>query len=246
MIYSGLCSVTFRQFSVSEVVSVATQAGLKGIEWGGDVHVPHGDLHQAQHASKQCADAGIAICSYGSYCTLDDQMPFKALVDTAAALKAPLIRVWAGSSGSADSDRDYRARIADAARRLAEQAQQQAIAVAFELHQNTLTDTAESTLHLLQQVGHDQVSSYYQQRIDLPDADNLAAAVTLAPHVSHVHVSYYRQGEQCELTRGQALWPELFKILSGDRYALLEFVKSGTKEQLHADAQTLKQWLGEI
>ena len=33
MILSGLCSVTFRQNTMGEVVSLAVQAGLRGIEW---------------------------------------------------------------------------------------------------------------------------------------------------------------------------------------------------------------------
>ena len=43
----GLCSVTFRRCSAAEIVELATRAGLRCIEWGGDVHVPHGDLRTA-------------------------------------------------------------------------------------------------------------------------------------------------------------------------------------------------------
>ena len=33
-IRSGLCSITFRALTAEEVLSVAVEAGLDGIEWG--------------------------------------------------------------------------------------------------------------------------------------------------------------------------------------------------------------------
>ena len=38
----GLCSITFRDLSVDDVVALAADAGLAGIEWGADRHVPPG------------------------------------------------------------------------------------------------------------------------------------------------------------------------------------------------------------
>ena len=45
---TGLVSVTFRQLPADEVVAVAAKAGLAAIEWGGDVHVPLGNLVTAK------------------------------------------------------------------------------------------------------------------------------------------------------------------------------------------------------
>ena len=41
---TGLVSVTFRDKTPAEIVSEVKKAGLDAIEWGGDVHVPHGDV----------------------------------------------------------------------------------------------------------------------------------------------------------------------------------------------------------
>ena len=38
----GLCSITFRDLAVDDVVALAAEAGLAGIEWGADRHVPPG------------------------------------------------------------------------------------------------------------------------------------------------------------------------------------------------------------
>ena len=45
---TGLVSITFREKSPEEIVGLVVEAGLDGIEWGGDVHVPHGDLAKAR------------------------------------------------------------------------------------------------------------------------------------------------------------------------------------------------------
>ena len=50
-IRTGLTSVTFRQKTIDEIVALARKAQLDGIEWGGDVHVPAGDVQAARHAT---------------------------------------------------------------------------------------------------------------------------------------------------------------------------------------------------
>ena len=61
MIRPGLCSVTFRSLPVEEVVRHAASAGLEGIEWAGDAHVPPGDLDAATHARTVTEEAGLAV-----------------------------------------------------------------------------------------------------------------------------------------------------------------------------------------
>ena len=42
MLKTGVCSVTFRNLNVERIIELVVEAGLDGIEWGGDVHVPTG------------------------------------------------------------------------------------------------------------------------------------------------------------------------------------------------------------
>ena len=44
---AGLCSITFRSLDVATIIDLAVSAGLDGIEWGADVHVPVGDGRHA-------------------------------------------------------------------------------------------------------------------------------------------------------------------------------------------------------
>ena len=65
-IKTGLVSITFRKKSPEEVVALVCDAGLDAIEWGGDIHAPHGDLAKAREIREMCDSRGIAIPSYGS------------------------------------------------------------------------------------------------------------------------------------------------------------------------------------
>ena len=76
MITTGLLSVTFRKLTPPEIVGLVRQAGLAGIEWGGDIHVPHGNLDRAREVRQMTLDAGITIAAYGSSLT---EKPFSSL-----------------------------------------------------------------------------------------------------------------------------------------------------------------------
>lgn len=43
-IKTGMTSVTFRKKSAENVIALVKEAGLDGIEWGGDIHVPAATL----------------------------------------------------------------------------------------------------------------------------------------------------------------------------------------------------------
>src|SRR4051812_7978724 len=149
MIAPGLVSVTFRQFDPATVVSLAVSAGLRAIEWGGDVHVPAGDVATARRVAALTGDAGLKVACYGSYLRLEhgagaDLGTVESVVDTAQALGAPLIRVWAGRKPSADADDAHWSLVVAAANEVAEVAARAGIDVAFEYHRNTLTDTRTS------------------------------------------------------------------------------------------------------
>ena len=45
----GFTSVTFRNYSISQIVSLAVKCKIDGIEWGGDVQVPAGDIKGANN-----------------------------------------------------------------------------------------------------------------------------------------------------------------------------------------------------
>lgn len=88
---TGLVSVTFRQLPADEVAEVAAKAGLAAIEWGGDVHVPLGNLVAAQRVKALSEVHGLEIAAYGSYLRAGsvDREEMRSAVATAEALGAP-------------------------------------------------------------------------------------------------------------------------------------------------------------
>ncbi|HZG75644.1 MAG TPA: hypothetical protein VEZ72_07275 [Paenibacillus sp.] len=124
MIWTGLLSITFRSMSPEAIAALAAEAGLEGIEWGGDLHVPHGDVEAARRVARLTAEAGLAVAAYGSYYRIGVEQPysFDDVLASASALGAPAVRVWAGDRGSAVADGAWRALATSEANRIAEAA----------------------------------------------------------------------------------------------------------------------------
>ena len=59
----GLVSVTFRKLLPHEIIDLVVKSGLSGIEWGGDVHVPHGEADTARMVKRMTLDAGLNVSS---------------------------------------------------------------------------------------------------------------------------------------------------------------------------------------
>ena len=134
MVDSGLVSISFRKLTPPQIIELVARAGLGGIEWGGDVHAPHGDVPRAKEVRRWTVDAGLKVTSYGSYYHVADEasLTFEAVLESAVALGAPLVRVWAGRRGSDDADPAYRGSVVEETRRIADLAQTVGVRIAFE------------------------------------------------------------------------------------------------------------------
>lgn len=67
MLKTGLVSITFRNLKVEEIIDLVVKAGLDAIEWGGDIHVPHGDIKKACKVARLMKKADLEMAAYGSY-----------------------------------------------------------------------------------------------------------------------------------------------------------------------------------
>ena len=178
MMKSGLVSVSFRMLKVSTIIGLCTQCGLGEIEWGGDIHVPLGDLKAAREASRLTRDAGLNTCCYGSYVrmTREERSLLPSLVETAAALEAPSIRVWAGKAEDAVLDE-----IAESTQMLCDMAKDKVIT--FEFHGGTLTHNAVSASLLLQRVNRPNIRTQWQTPIGMEESDCLASIGVIRPRI---------------------------------------------------------------
>lgn len=253
MINSGLVSITFRQLTPERIVELVQRAGLDGIEWGGDVHVPHGDVSRAGAVRRMTEDAGLRVAAYGSYYRVShaDTGPFEAVLESAVALGAPLIRVWAGRQPTAEADERYWAAVVKDSRRIADLAAGEGIRIVYEFHANTLTDTHEAAQQLLRRVDHANVKSYWQPPRYSQFESNLAGMEMIMDWLWGVHVfQWHREtGERQPLAVGEAEWLRYLNKASAcgrELFALIEFVTDDEPENFLRDAATLKSWLATV
>jgi 3-dehydroshikimate dehydratase len=229
----GLCSVTLRALSVEDVAAAARAAGLEAIEWGADVHVPPGDRAAAGRARA----TGLAVASYGSYWRAGDPLEeFAAVLDSARALGAPRVRIWAGRVGSAKVGAAERAAVAEGVRAAVELAGD--VEVALELHGGTLTDEPASAVALLEAAAG--ARTYWQPPQGAPDDVALAGLRAVLPWLAAVHVfAWWPRAERHPLAARADLWRAAL-ALAGDVDALLEFVPGDDPAVLAREAATLR------
>lgn len=249
---TGLVSITFRKLSPSEIVALVCQAGMQAVEWGGDIHVPPGDLARAGEVGRITREAGLQSLCYGSYFRLGESeengLSFSSVLETAAALGASSIRIWPGTKSSADADAAYREKLILESASISGQAAKANITVCYEFHAHTLTDTLESAQNLLQSAAHPNLKTLWQPPNGMDPALSIAGLEQLLPLVHHLHVFHWwpTSAERHPLSAGQANWKLYLDALRRAKQPLpllLEFVRNDSPEQFLEDAATLKSWL---
>lgn len=250
MFIPGLVSVTFRQLTPEQIVDLVCRSELEAIEWGGDLHVPHGDTERAAAVRALTRNAGLHVAGYGSYYRVGHNEPlaFEPVLASATALGAPSIRVWAGKHGSDSADEAYWRLVIDDSRRIARLAAAENIVVSYEYHSRTLTDTCAGTLRLLEAVGEPNLRTHWQPVAGRSLEQNLDELKQLLPHLCHLHAFQWKEGERQPLAEGRADWVAYLQTAwktRRDHGVLMEFVAGDEPDNYLADARTLKQWLAE-
>lgn len=244
---TGLTSVTFRQLNAQEIIGLALEAGLDGIEWGGDVHVPPASPALAAGIREKCREKGLQVLSYGSYYRGGPLEEFRGVLESAKALGAPVIRIWAGSASPQETDGETFEALAANIRRAADLAAEEGIAIAFEYHRRTMTQTKEGALRLLEAALAKNVYTYWQPNPDVSFEEQLAEIDAVAPRLSHLHVFAWEAGNlRYPLAHSAEKWRAYFAHAAkapGERAASLEFVKDDSPQQFLEDARTLKEIL---
>ncbi len=260
---TGLVSITFRQLEPTEIIRLCIENNLEGIEWGSDVHVPPGDIAKASEVCALTRAAGLKVAAYGSYYFLagdagKNNHTFDAVLESAVALGAPVIRVWAGTKGSdTASEEDWQAVIADG-RRIGELAARQGLKIAFEYHQGTLTDSTEAAVRLLGEIDHAAVRSFWQPpngaELDYC-CEGLEQVINLGK-LESVHAFHWWPGykDRHPLATGADRWKQYLSLVHeheketgyDERYVCLEFVRDDKPENLVDDAKTLNRLVAAI
>lgn len=257
-IKTGLVSITFRKKTPEDVVALVSDAGLDAIEWGGDIHAPHGDVAKAREIRGMCENRGIAIPSYGSYYRAGvseaEGLSFSSVLDSAVELGAETIRIWGGKGNSVELSSMERGEIVDDIIRIANLAGAAGVKVGLEFHSGTLTDTDESVSNLLDELGdNDNVFLYWQPRVGDAVEDALNSMSLVFPRLGHLHVYHWNSNDSGTLDKrplaeGEGDWMRYLSAVSSaenkprmSRFAMLEFVRGGEAAQFADDAAVLRK-----
>ena len=244
---TGLTSVTFRKLSADEIIELAAKAGLDGIEWGGDIHVPPASPVLAAETARKCREKGLAVLSYGSYWKGGEIEEFKGVLASAKALGAPVIRIWAGRAAPEAVSPEACEQLVKNVRSAAEMAAAEGIGIAFEYHRNTMTQTREGAERLLSALPERSIRAYWQPNPDISFEEQLRELDALSARLANLHVfAWEKDGARFPLSYAADKWRTYFAkaaAAEGEHDAILEFVKDDSPEQFLADAETLKQLL---
>ncbi len=252
MLSAGMVSATFRTKTTDDVLALCQTAGLSGIEWSENCHVLSADPLQAGALAESTRKSGLAVAAYGSYFYLgENETPvtvFRRSLESAHALGAPVIRVWAGRKPSCNVDVREFQDICREARILAGEALAYGCHLSFEWHKNSLTDTNAVAEQLLKTINHPNVYCLWQPTLVLSEQERLEGIRMLGGLLDNFHVYHWSPEGRQELSDGAKQWKTYFKACSPGkkRYALLEFVKDNAEAQFLKDAACLHSILSEI
>lgn len=188
----GFTSTQFRQIrNIEKIVKIASQAGVDCIEWGGDIHVK--DLLSAKKAKKLCDDAGIKVCSYGSYYRVGSKNTdeWKKICEIASAMSAESVRVWLGSKDSEKTDAKTYESLVEDAKSICSVAKKYNLLVCPECHDNTFNNT-DAFMKIRNDVGCDNFKTYFQSKYKRLGYD-LDRIERTMPYIENIHISYSEQ-----------------------------------------------------
>jgi 3-dehydroshikimate dehydratase len=244
MFKTGLVSISFRECTPEKIIEQVAECGLDSIEWGGDVHVPVGDLNQANKVKEMMEQSGLITSAYGSYYRVGLSHDFEQVLETALALNTKLIRVWAGKKpSSAFSEEDW-IKIVDESIQIADLADKKGMNIGFEYHANTLTDSHATALELIKRINRKNVFLYWQPPVGMEKEACLTGLLNIMDVLCNVHVFQWNIRDRRPLEEGRDLWETYIshvKDTGVDRYFSLEFIKDNDLEQLKKDSKLLKE-----
>jgi sugar phosphate isomerase/epimerase len=256
----GLCSITFRSLTADEVLALTVRAGAEGIEWGADGHVPPGGGPDVEALAARCRDAGVEVVSYGSYLGAgpadgDETGAVAAVLDSAQAVGAPMVRIWTEFGVTAASPESERSRVIERTAGFADAIAARDLLAALEFHPGTLTENAASTNRVLAALDRANLRTHWQPDPALAATDAVAELALVAPRLAHVHTFTWGAAgiaDRRPLSDGVELWPAALALadregapLPGRRFALCEYVRDDDPEQFVVDVRTLRRWFDE-
>lgn len=257
---TGVCSISFRKYSIQEIIDATAAAGLDGIEWGGDVHVPVGDTAVAAAVRAATEAAGLQCLSYGGYYRLGSSTPeeFDGLLACAVVLGVRDVRIWAGSKDSEELSAEEWDSLVAEARVCAAKALEKGLVLSLECHNWTLTNDWYAAQKFVEQVNSPALRMYWQPNQRKSETYDLEALRQLVDVTTNVHVFSWKynkefpqnsENDKMPLAMHNEEWEKRLTLLEEglrvdeDHALILEFMPDDRIETLAEEADVLNGWL---
>ena len=164
-----------------------------------------------------------------------------------------MVRIWTEFGVTPSSSAAERRRVTERTAALVDRIAEDGLLAALEFHPGTLTETAASTIALLDALDRPGLRTHWQPDPALSPAAALDELALVTPHLAHLHVfAWGPRGidDRHALLDGEPLWAPALALadrdgapLPGRRYALCEYVRGDDPEQFADDVRTLRRWL---
>jgi len=196
----ALCSIAFRERLLEYTLDVAADIGFQGVEiWGREPHISeHFDASRVNAVRRMVEERGLRVPVFGSYLRLGathsnsaGTVALKDVLQTAAALGAPIIRVWASDVGSDEADEHIWRNTVSEAKEAAASAAKMGLVLAAEMHSNTLADTGPCARKLVEDVDNEAFALNFQASSKLSDDEPTERLEAVLPSVVHLHAQNY-------------------------------------------------------
>ena len=246
---SGLVSVSFRGLSTEEIINITKNAGLKAIEWGGDIHVPAGKIKVAEEVKKATANANLFIPEYGSYYTLgkSDTALREKVTSSARALGTSTVRLWAFDKNRQNSTDEEYARVINDAHELCDKNRD--LIFCLECHNRTLTEDFCDAVTFIKDVGRENLKMFWQPNQFRDHEYNMKALNSLLPYIHSVHVFSWEKEKKLPLDAHEDRWKDYLSVLKDSQkekiYLMLEFMHDGSPNSLMHTAAILNNWIAD-
>ncbi len=158
MIRLGLASSAFPAKSPQEIMKLALDAGLEGVEWAAESHLRPGDKAVAQSLMMETLLARLSIVSYAALYRVrpghESGLAFDTILDTAAMLQAPILRIFAGQLPYAKESAEGRASLLEELRRLGDRSGERGITICLSFGRGTCLEAYEAAAALFADLDH--------------------------------------------------------------------------------------------
>lgn len=252
MIRVGLSSQALLTRSPSEVLALAKAAGLDGVEWAGEAHVPTGDGAAQDRLLMDTLRAGLTVASIASLYRVtpgaEQGLGFESLLAGAVRLQAPVLRVYAGALPAARLSPAEREALRGELSRLGDLAGKRGVTICLSLGRNTSLDNYAAAIGVVEGAAHPFVRLAWEPLPGVEAAKATAALESAARGVGLLLAKRSdRDGKGGPLSEEGEAWRlrlEAYRRGEGDpsmsRFVLLGRVGEDDEGRLREDAAFLR------